>query len=505
MSTSTPYRILCVDDEASGLKLRQLILERKGYLVSTAATVSEALALFKSTGIALVVTDHLLGRETGTAMAKVMKRLKPNVPIILLSGTTDEPKSFENIDAFLSKAEGPESLLAKVTQLFAQSEAVEANRTPDLSTADGPFSTESERLLLLASIVQSSDDAIFSKSLDGTILSWNKAAEKMYGYRAEEVIGKSVSILLSPDRPDEVHEILERLQRGEKIEHFETVRVAKDGHLLTVSLTISLICNFEGRVIGASTIARDITRSKLAEQSLRNSEKLATAGRMAATVAHEINNPLEAVTNALYLLAESLPSDTSGRQFLTIAQDELAKIRQVTTLTLGLHRGDGERPQQVKVTALIDNVLALYGRKLHTLGVAIETRYDADVTVNAFPGELRQVFSNVIVNAADALENSGDKLCIHVLESLDWTNLTQKGLRITISDNGCGIPVEKRAQMFEPFFTTKGNRGTGIGLWVSLGIVKKYGGKIRYRSSVTRGRSGTTFSIFLPLSQGAAA
>ena len=172
-------------------------------------------------------------------------------------------------------------------------------------------------------------------------------------------------------------DILERLRRGEKIDHFETVRVAKDGHLVTVSLTISPIRDPRGRIIGASTIARDITRSKLAEQSLRNSEKLAAAGRMAATVAHEINNPLEAVTNALYLLADSLRSDISGRQFLTIAQDELAKIRQVTTLTLGLHRGDAERPQQVKVPELIDNVLALYGRKLRTLGVAIDTRYDA--------------------------------------------------------------------------------------------------------------------------------
>jgi two-component system CheB/CheR fusion protein len=123
--------------------------------------------------------------------------------------------------------------------------------------------------------------------------------------------------------------------------------------------------------------------------------------------------------------------------------------------------------------------------------------------VSVFPGELRQVFSNLIVNAADALEKSGDKLCIHVLESLDWTNLTRRGLRITVSDNGCGIPVEKRAQMFEPFFTTKGNRGTGIGLWVSLGIVRKYGGTMRFRSSVKQGRSGTTFSIFLPITQSA--
>ena len=155
---------------------------------------------------------------------------------------------------------------------------------------------------------------------------------------------------------------------------------------------------------------------------MHNSEKLAIAGRMAATVAHEINNPLEAATNALHLLAESPGLDISARQFLTIAQAELAKIRQIAIATLGLHRGDAECPQPVRVSELIDNVLALYGHKLRSLGIVVETRYASDVPVNAFPGELRQVFSNLIVNAADALEKSGDKLCIHVFDSPDWTN-----------------------------------------------------------------------------------
>ena len=121
--------------------------------------------------------------------------------------------------------------------------------------------------------------------------------------------------------------------------------------------------------------------------------------------------------------------------------------------------------------------------------------------MNAFPGELRQVFSNLIVNAADALEKSGDKLCVHVFSSFDWTNPARRGLRITISDNGSGIPADKRRQIFEPFYTTKGSKGTGIGLWVSLGIVKKYGGTMRFRSVLKPGRSGTTFSVFLPAVQ----
>jgi signal transduction histidine kinase len=147
-------------------------------------------------------------------------------------------------------------------------------------------------------------------------------------------------------------------------------------------------------------------------------------------------------------------------------------------LPLGLHRSDDERPQQVRVSELIDNVLSLYGRKLRTLGASTRPRYDGDIPVTAFPGELQQVFSSLILNAADALENSGDKLCIHVLASLNWTNLTQKGVSTQLRIMG-RIPVEKRAHIFEPFYTTKGSSGTGSGLWGSLGIAKKYGGTIR--------------------------
>jgi PAS domain S-box-containing protein len=505
MSTSAPYHILCVDDASTDLKLWQMILQVKGYLVSTASTASEALAVFKSEDFDIVVTDQLLpGAETGTAMAKEMKHLIPQVPIIVLSGTVDTPDGIEVVDAFIRKVDGIESLLAKVEGLADRSRTARVSSVAGSSEEEGAFSTQSETLQLLAAVVESSEEAILSKTLDGTILTWNKAAERMYGYRAEEIIGQSVTILQPSDRRGEVHDIFEGLKKDQKVEHVETMRVAKDGHLLTVSLTISPIRDAGGRIIGASAIAHDITGSKLAEQALRNSEKLAVAGRMAATVAHEINNPLETVTNALYLVAESPSLDESARKFLAIAQDELAKITQIATATLGLHRGNAAHRQPVRVSELIDNVLSLYARRLRSLGVSVETRYETDVFVNAFPGELRQVFSNLVVNAIDVLENSDDKLYIHVFRSFDWTNPTQRGIRITVSDTGPGIPADKRGRIFEPFFTTKEDKGTGIGLWVCLGIVQKYGGKIRFRSTLKPGHSGTTFSVFLPTETGQA-
>ena len=201
MSTSPPYLVLCVDDEASGLKLRQLILESKGYLVSTVRTASEALALFKSRDFDVVVTDHLLGRETGTAMAATMKRLRPHVPIVVLSGTTEVPEDIEIVDAFISKAEGPDILLRKLDELAARFRTTRAGGVADPPQKEDLFSPQSETAQLLAAIVETSDDAIFSKTLDGTIMTWNKAAERMYGYSAEEIIGKPVSLLQPSDRP----------------------------------------------------------------------------------------------------------------------------------------------------------------------------------------------------------------------------------------------------------------------------------------------------------------
>jgi PAS domain S-box-containing protein len=498
--------VLCVDDEPSSLNRRKVILEYKGYLVSVARTAAEALAIFRSTDFDLVVTGHLLGRGTGAAMAREMKRLKPDVPIIMMSKATDSSGGIETVDAFISEQELPESLIAKVDELALQFRNVVPGPALLNSVEEMPFSGQPEIAQLLAGIVESSDDAIFSKTLEGTITTWNKAAENLYGYRAEEIIGKSAALLQPSDCPGEVQDILQRLRNGEKVEHFETTRVAKDGHMLRVSQTISPIRGAGDRVIGASTIARETTRStrestgneSLRNDSLRNSEKLAAAGRMVAIVAHEIRSPLAATTDALHLLAESPSLDDSARQFLAIARDELAEITQIATATLGLHRGDVQSPQPVQVPELIDNVLTLYGRRLRNLGIAVETRYETDLPVDAFSGELRQVFSNIILNAVDALEKTGNKLCVHVVSAFDWANPSRRGLRATISDNGPGIPAPELKQIFDAFYTTKGNKGTGIGLWLCHDIVRKHGGKIRVRSTVKPGHSGTTLSVFLP-------
>jgi PAS domain S-box-containing protein len=481
---------LAVDDESSGLYFRKLILEHAGHTVLSSTGVDEALTLFRSNPVDIVVTDHLLGRQTGNDMAAEMKRAKPNVPIILLSGTSSVPEPLLHADSFLSKTEGPEQLLEIVEELLSRHAArgdelrERARRTPLQE--------------LLASIVEDSDDAILSKNLDGTILTWNKAAERMYGYRPEEVIGKNVSMLLPPDRPQEVRQILQRLRLGEKIEHYETRRRSKDGGILYVSLTISPVKDTQGKVFGASTIARDITQTKMAEEALRNSERLAVAGRMAATVAHEINNPLETVTNVLYLLSRNATLDEGARKYLKIADEELRRIAQITRSTLGLYRERDTTPGAVNLSEMIDNLLMFYQRQVQSLGVKVEKRFDSVGRVVGVSGELRQVIANLLANAIDALSVAGTALKMHVYESADWRNLSKRGIRVVVADDGPGINAETQVNLFRPFYTTKGQKGTGLGLWVSRGIITKHGGTIRLRSR-TGTRHGTCFAVFLPL------
>jgi two-component system, chemotaxis family, CheB/CheR fusion protein len=482
--------ILAVDDEHSGLYFRKLILEHAGYAVLSATGVDEALRLFRSNPVDLVVTDHLLGRQVGTEMAREMKRSKPSVPVIVLSGTSSIPEPLVDVSAFLSKNEGPEQLLELVKKLL---DSLPESRNPQLNTDLTAPPLQS----LLAAVVEDSDDAIFSKTLDGIVLTWNGAAERMYGYRADEVIGKSVSMLLPQDRTTEVEEILTRLRQGGRIEHFETTRQTKEGRMLNVSLTVSPVRDAQGNIIAASTIARDITQAKLAEEAIRNSERLALAGRMAATITHEINNPLEIVTNILYLLAKDQSLGETARQYVGKAEEELRRVGQITRSTLGLYRERDTAIVPVNIAELIDSILPLYGRRLQSLYVQVDKRFEAAGNIVGVAGELRQVFSNLIANAIDALTITGTKLVMHVRDSRDWSDLSRRGIRVTIADDGSGMSVETRANLFQPFFTTKGQKGTGVGLWVSRGIVAKHGGSIRLWSN-TGARHGTCFSVFLP-------
>lgn len=343
----------------------------------------------------------------------------------------------------------------------------------------------------MAAIVESSDDAIFSMHLDGKITSWNRGAENLYGYSAQEAVGSSVLMLVPPERQEEVERYRQVLKEGRHLGSYETERVSKDGRRVPILLAVSALRNAAGEVVGASAIARDISTQKMSQEALRRSEKLATAGRLAASVAHEINNPLEAVLNLLYLARHD---SSRADQYLTMAEQEVTRVASLAQQTLGFVR-DSNIPALVNPATIAEEVLVLYTRKLSDKKIRVSRRY-TDCQIVAYSGELRQLISNLLVNAVDAMHEGGE-LQIRVESTRDWQS-GDEGVRIVVADNGSGIPRENLGHIFEPFYSTKKDTGTGLGLWVSSGIVRKHRGSIRVRSRVDGGHSGTVFSIFLP-------
>jgi PAS domain S-box-containing protein len=364
-------------------------------------------------------------------------------------------------------------------------DAPEAPRTPDRSVEDPRF--------LLAAIVDSSEDAIISRDLDGIVTSWNKAASRMYGYTAEEMVGQPILRLIPEELRVKEAEVLRKLRLGERLEHYETTRVSKAGDRIEVSLTISPIRDSAGRVIGSSKIARDITARKQMERSLIQAEKLAAAGRMAATIAHEINNPLEAVLNLIFLARASCTRESETHGYLEIAERELERVSQIARQTLGFYRDNGT-PSEVFVDELLQNVVAVYRPKLNVRKMEVQCEFGAQRPLTASRGELLQIFSNILANSIDAMQPGGK---LHI-QTREMTDAGAVGIQILIRDQGSGIEPENLVRIFEPFFTTKERRGTGIGLWVAKQLVERHGGRIAMTSSTEVGNSGTESRSFLP-------
>jgi len=339
----------------------------------------------------------------------------------------------------------------------------------------------------MAAIVECSADAIFSTDREGTIVSWNRAAETLFGYNSEEAVGMSATRLAPVGRADEWSR--QMLDGAGDLDPYQTERVRKDGSLVPVLLSSSALRDARGKIVGASVIARDISAEKQSQEAVRRSEKLATAGRLAATIAHEINNPLEAVVNLLYLARED---SANAAQYLTMAEEEVGRVARLAQQTLGFVR-DTNSAGPVKAATIMEEILSLYSRKIETRQIRVIRRYREVEEIQGYSGEMRQLFANLVVNAVEAMGIQGT-LYVRVSPGHDWES-ERDGVRITVADNGSGISAADLQRIFEPFYTTKKETGTGLGLWVSSGIVKKHGGAIRVRSRV---EGGTVFSVFLP-------
>jgi PAS domain S-box-containing protein len=370
----------------------------------------------------------------------------------------------------------------------------EHQRTEDrLSEKESMLQEHSKRLGQLAAIVESSDDVIVSKDLNGVITSWNAAATRVFGYSSEEMIGSSILKLIPENLHSDEKIIMENIRAGRRVEHFETVRRTKSGQLLDVSLTISPIRDVHGRIIGASKILRDVSTRKRLEQALLQAEKIAATGRMAATIAHEINNPLEAVMNLMYLLRPMI-TDPAGISYFQSAETELGRVSHIAKQTLGYYR-EHAAASSASIGEIVLHAITIYEPRCTATGIEIKKAIHSSRKIMLRRGEMMQVVSNLIMNSIYAMQ-AGGVLSISVEDAAE----SPDGIVLTVQDNGVGIAESDLPRVFDAFFTTHSTVGTGIGLFVAKQFVEGHGGQIEIESRQSGKDHGTTVHVYLPIS-----
>jgi PAS domain S-box-containing protein len=361
----------------------------------------------------------------------------------------------------------------------------------EIRRTDREIRENTKRLGELAAIVASSDDVILSKDLNGIVTSWNAAATRVFGYTADEMIGASILKLIPEHLHSDEKTIIESVRAGRPVEHFETVRVTRTGQLIDVSLTVSPIRDEHGQVIGASKILRDISGRRRLEKSLLQAEKIAATGRMAATIAHEINNPLEAVVNLLYLLRPKI-TDPVGIGYLNSAESEIDRVSHIAKQTLGYYK-ESASPSLASLSEIIKHATAIYEPRCTALGIEIAKSLESSTKILLRRGEMLQVISNLIANSINAMPDGG-RLSVSVKDSEGPLD----GMILTVHDNGVGIATSDLPKVFDAFYTTRGTLGTGIGLFVAKQLVEGHGGHIAIESNSSPENRGTSVRIFLP-------
>jgi PAS domain S-box-containing protein len=379
------------------------------------------------------------------------------------------------------------------------------------STYDRHLKAEAEKTRLLQesresyrTTLTSLGDAVVATDAAGNVSFLNPVAEKLTGWDHQAASGRplrEVLRIIDERTRTELEDPIALVSRTQPVVNVSShvALLSRSAQEYPIELTGSPILNDRDQLVGIVLVFRDITQRRQTDHTLRSSEHLASAGRLAATIAHEIRNPLDTVSNLIYLLRHEPPSRMVTSQYLDLASEELARIAQITGQLLTFHR-EAQAPVEVDLAQALQSVLVLFAPQIRKAHVDVEQRFEAAPPVRGFPGELRQVFSNFISNALDAMPNGG-KLILHLRESCLTSDPARRGVRITILDTGAGIPAGVRKNLFAPFFTTEGEKGTGLGLWVSRGIIEKHEGTIHLASRRRAGKSGTAFSVFLPFEQ----
>ena len=497
--------ILMVDDQPAKLLSYEVILADLGENLIKANTASEALSVLLKTDIAVVLMDVSMPDLDGFELADVIRQHPrfQKTAIIFISGVhltdSDKIQGYRSgaVD-YISVPVVPEVLRAKIgvfVELHRKTRQLESlnndlerrvtERTEELRQREDQFRTRA-KLLDLAT------EAIAVRDLRGANQLWNTGAETLYGWRRDEMLGSDMHATLRTVFPVP-REKVETALREQGLWQGNLIQKTRDGAEIVVACRKTM--NHEGNAV--LEVSRDITAQLQAEEALRETEKLAAMGRVAGIIAHEINNPLAAITNTLYLVRNHPSLDDTARHFADVAEQELQRVSHITRQTLSFYR-ESKQPVAVNLPDLLDDVLDLQERALQFSHIDLRKKYSSAPIVQGFPVELRQVFLNLVGNAVQAMPGGGT-LGVYIREATDWSH-QRSGTSISIIDTGVGIKPEDAKRLFQPFFSTKSTKGTGLGLWISKGIVQKYDGTLRCRSYRTGKGCVTCFRVFLPVS-----
>ena len=331
-------------------------------------------------------------------------------------------------------------------------------------------------------------------AVDFRYLRLNDRQAAFFGLKPEQIVGRRLTEMAPIPG---LRELFEQVRDGKPVVNYplEGELTSHPGEHRYWTVNYFPVHAKDGSVQAISAASLEMTQQKKAEKALIQSEKLAVVGRLASSISHEINNPLESVTNLLYLIATSPELAPSLRSYVELTQSEIARVSQIATQTLRFHR-QTMRPTRVTAAQLMEPVLNLFQGRLNNSGIELERRLETPTEVLCLENEIRQVLSNLLANAIDAMRTGG-RLVLRAHDNVDAKGT--RGVRVIVADNGLGMSAETQARIFEPFFTTKDLNGTGLGLWISEEIVQRHGGRLSVRSSVDPARHGTVFSLFLPI------